>query len=622
MAWPVRRSRGPGLVALLIVVLVGMAPTSSVVAAQESSSLRVGITYEATSLNPFADFDGWYPVSLTYDQLVGELDASPQYAESWTTSPDGLTWTFKTRSGMTWSDGQPATARDAAFTYNYLLGSVGLPDELVAGWNNTSKVKDDLSSATAPDDQTLVLNLKRPSQWPLISAVFIVPEHVWKDVSYADALATFPNDPPIVGTGPYIATEFEPGKYLKMVANDQYRGGRPAVDEIIFQKFGADDAVAAALKAGEIDFALGVPTSQLDSLDSPDIKVISAVSGERIELIFNTAPGARATSTALQDPAFRDALGYALDKPVLVDKVRHGQATVGVSLPVPELPTYFSPLTDIARPFSLDTAKQKLDAAGYVDSNGDGRREDRDGKELDLRLYVPGGGRNSADIASSAQFIADWFGQVGIGLSVTSIEEAALQSLYAAPSDGGGDWDISIYYWWPNSHPTFSFRQALTNQIGSQNFAGWSSAEFDALYADLSAQTSPEAAVPIVDQMTRLVYQEAPYHVLYYANQNQAYRTDRFEGWTRRPSEESPLANSYYGQETWVLLAPIGAVSSASPGATGEPSVEASASAGPAASGDGTTPASTGGVPIALVAVVAAGVLVLGFLVLRSRRSS
>ncbi|WP_435053962.1 ABC transporter substrate-binding protein [Mesorhizobium australicum] len=90
-------------------------------------------------MNPFATWGSFGCAVYTYDFLVG-VDAQRHpdrigFAKSWSVADDQLTWTFKISPGMKWSDGQPATARDAAFTYNYLRDSIGKPDELNAGSN-------------------------------------------------------------------------------------------------------------------------------------------------------------------------------------------------------------------------------------------------------------------------------------------------------------------------------------------------------------------------------------------------------------------------------------------------------------------------------------------------------
>ncbi|TGQ93220.1 ABC transporter, partial [Mesorhizobium sp. M1C.F.Ca.ET.204.01.1.1] len=93
------------------------------------------------TMNPFASYGSFWPLVFSYDCLVG-MDAQRHedrkgFAKEWSVADDKLTWTFKIWPGMKWSDGQPATARDAAFTYNYLRDSIGKPDELNRGLNNT-----------------------------------------------------------------------------------------------------------------------------------------------------------------------------------------------------------------------------------------------------------------------------------------------------------------------------------------------------------------------------------------------------------------------------------------------------------------------------------------------------
>ncbi|TIN04231.1 MAG: ABC transporter, partial [Mesorhizobium sp.] len=112
--------------------------------------------------------------------------------KEWSVGEDNLTWTFKIWPDLKWSDGKPATAQDAAFTYNYLRDSMGKPDELNVGWNNTSGLEH-VKSITAVDDGTLQIVTKVPTRWPIDNTTMIVPEHIWKDISYADARGTFPN---------------------------------------------------------------------------------------------------------------------------------------------------------------------------------------------------------------------------------------------------------------------------------------------------------------------------------------------------------------------------------------------------------------------------------------------
>src|SRR5206468_5967584 len=134
------------------------------------------------------------------------------------------------------------------------------------------------------------------------------------------------------GTGPYQAVEWKTGEYVRMVRNPNYQGPTPKSlqDETFIQFFKNEAAMVEALKSGDIDYARNVTADQFASLKGQaDITVAeSAVAAEAnafTHLVFNTyskpIKDGGASTTAVRDPAFRDALGYAIDKPALVDKV-------------------------------------------------------------------------------------------------------------------------------------------------------------------------------------------------------------------------------------------------------------------------------------------------------------
>ncbi len=88
--------------------------------------LRIGMMQEVDNLNPFVGYSvpAYEVYHLNYDMLVGYApngDVRPEIADSWTASPDGLVWTFKIHPGIKWQDGTPLTAKDVAFTYNYII---------------------------------------------------------------------------------------------------------------------------------------------------------------------------------------------------------------------------------------------------------------------------------------------------------------------------------------------------------------------------------------------------------------------------------------------------------------------------------------------------------------------
>ena len=129
--------------------------------------------------------------ALTYDYMVGysmdDMSPVPALAKSWETSDDGLTWTFDIREGVKWSDGEPFTAADIAYTYNRVL--TGDVEGALYGSYLTS-----VSPSTAPDDTTVVLKLTKPNAVLPLLPIPIIPEHIWKNVSEKEA-ATYPAEP-------------------------------------------------------------------------------------------------------------------------------------------------------------------------------------------------------------------------------------------------------------------------------------------------------------------------------------------------------------------------------------------------------------------------------------------
>jgi peptide/nickel transport system substrate-binding protein len=277
--------------------------------------------------------------------------------------------------------------------------------------------------------------------------------------------------------------------------------------------------------------------------------------------------------------------------------------------------------TDV-RAFSIDTAKSKLDAAGYpLDTSG--RRLDKEGKQLNLRLTWPG----SQEEATAASLIVDWFAELGIKVNAAPSDEAKLTDEILPPEadpPGKANFDMFIWDWVGDPDPTSLLKVLTTKEIGASSDSLWSNADYDALYEKQLGETDDAARHAEVGQMQQLVYDQAPYHVLFYPGQLDANRTDRFSGWRNQPSQNGnplfgfgPLDYTYLTDATAVV--PSAAPSAASPGSSASASQAAvsgtpapTASAAPAAPVDtsGSTPLLPLGIA-ALVVIVAVGLLVL-----------
>ncbi|RVD74297.1 ABC transporter substrate-binding protein [Mesorhizobium sp.] len=510
-------------------------------------TVRLGGVIAPDTLNPFATYSSFWPLVFTYDFLV--FDDALKYpdrkgfAKEWSVADDDITWTFKIWPGMKWSDGQPATARDAAFTYNYLLGSIGTPHELNAGMNTTSRLQQLVDSITAVDDETLLIVTKVPTRWPVENSVLMVPEHIWKDISYADAVGAFRNDPPLVGTGPMIVSEFQQGQFARMTPNQYFRTGKPTTAGAIFRFLNSADSVAQGLKSADLDYGMNLTTAQWADLSKDSTIRVGEVPTEQQDyMAFNTLSGKGAGSTnALQDHAFRDAIGYAIDQKTIVDRAYRGHASIGIGPIVQTVVDYYSDLADIRRQFDLAEAGRRLDAAGYRDTNGDGIREDKEGNSFQLELVSGTFSGNLVTPLASVQLIANWLQEIGIPVSVTQLDPGALSARTAAPADGGGGWDLLISNNWPVATPYGLLRLASSMRIGSDNTSYWTNDKFDELLSEVQGTFDLKKSQELVDQAARLLYTDAPYIMLCHPFMLDAHRKDCFQGWGSLRSGYFPL---------------------------------------------------------------------------------
>jgi peptide/nickel transport system substrate-binding protein len=394
------------------------ADESSPSPAGDKVTLRVGWTTDPDNLNPFVGIEqsSYELYHVAYDFLTNYgdeyLETQPGLAESWTTSEDGLTWTFKIRQGVLWSDGEPLTAEDVAFSFNYQKDL-----ELTAFLSALDGIK----AVTAPDDTTVVIECDKPKADILSMWVPIVPEHIWSAFKDYDEATKYLNEPPIVGSGPFQVVEREKGKFVRCVANEQYWGGKPKVDEIIFQVYDNQDTLAQDLKLGAIDLAINIPPAQVDALKGEEGLASEACSQKAFDyLSFNCYEGPSLGNPALKDVKFRQALNWAVDKDKLTALAYQTYADPAssifeVNFYDPNLDWHWEPPADVAYTFDLEKAKQALADAGYDDTDGDGILNDpkNGGKNIKLRLWSR---QESAQSQVMGKLITGWWEDLGLDI--------------------------------------------------------------------------------------------------------------------------------------------------------------------------------------------------------------
>jgi peptide/nickel transport system substrate-binding protein len=543
------RRRAAFPVAAFLVIGALLLPAGGPIRAADKVILRVGTVQDLDSLNPFQTelVVGYESFQLTYHLMVDfgpNLEPVPGFADTWERAADGKSWTFHIRDGMTWSDGQPATAQDACFSWQLALDAIKNDTNLGVGYLDPGLKDAAVSKLECPDDHTVVATTNDASQRILQTYLPILPKHIWGKETYK-TIGDAKFEAPLVGSGPYTVAEWNTGQYVRFVRNPRYVGTQGYEDEIVIQFFKSEDTMVQALKAGEIDYARDPNPDQLKALQATagTQTVVGAANGWT-QLAFNTygtgtgktIKGGGPSTQALLDPAFRDALGYAVDKKMLVDRVLGGFGDVGTTI-VPPVLNQFHVEPTTPRTFNIDLAKQKLDAAGYV-LDAQGQRLDKQGKPISLRLFMP---NTNASYPKTAQFIRDWYAQLGVKVTTQVLDQATLGELVLPPEAGAkykADYDIELWGWSGNVDPNALLQIFKCDAIGGSSDSQYCNPEFDKLYDQQTNAPSMDQRNQILAQMQNMIYDQAVYDILYYDANLAAYHTDRFAGW-----ENEPLAN-------------------------------------------------------------------------------
>jgi peptide/nickel transport system substrate-binding protein len=498
---------------------------------EEPVTFRVGQTYIMDTINPHSFWYGWTIRWLWYETPVAQEEGIgwvPGLAESWEVSEDGLVWTFKIREGVTFHDGTPCTAEDIAWSLNYMYQvenySVGYLWNF--DWTPVTKIE-------ALDPTTLQVTTDEPiANMPYIMFyAYVLPRSVWEDKETPEEAKAFEDISAAIGAGPFKVVEWVPDDYLLLEAFDDYWRGRPRIDRLIIQQYASEDALAEALRAGEID-AMYAPGSMVDALKAdPNIDVVVGEGIEWDQLVFNTVEpceeGQESTdyepcgsqNPSIRDPVIREAIDYAIDRERIIN-VGYGGYAEPAGTVIPPAHGDFHDPSVAPTPFDPDHANRLLDEAGYVDQDGDGIREWHDGTPLEYMLMTD----DSPFYARLAELVKEDLERIGIAVN---IELLADPSVHRAPV-----WDFDMWYFSYGSDidPDFPLIAVTCGERypGGWNYSGYCSEQGDAYYAAQRAAVDHEERIRVVHEAQRFIYNERPWVMIAFTNTVVAYRSDRF----------------------------------------------------------------------------------------------
>ncbi|MEM7595094.1 MAG: peptide ABC transporter substrate-binding protein, partial [Cyanobacteria bacterium P01_A01_bin.83] len=500
---------------------------------QESGTLKLLYWQAPTILNPHLStgFKDAEASRITLEPLASfdnEGNLTPFLAESIPSvdnggvAPDGKSVTWKLRQDINWSDGEPFTADDVVFTYNFLsnpkVGAVS------AG---TYEI---VESVEAIDEYTVKVNFKEVN--PAWSLVFvggegmILPQHVYESYNGESARSAPANLKPI-GTGAYQVVDFRPGDTVIYEPNPEFR----QVDQLGFERIelkGGGDATSAAravLQTGDADFAynLQVEAPVLDKLAAAGQgKVVSNYGALMERLIINhsdpnqVASSGERSSVDFSHPFFSDrtvrqALALAVDRDTIAEQLYGvtGKATTNFLVAPPE---YASPNTSYE--YNLEQAQQLLDEAGWQDTNGNGTR-DKNGTEMQLVFQTsvnPLRQKTQAVIKQGLQ-------SIGIGVELKSIDPSVYFSSDSSNTDTVERFyaDLQMYTTGNTSPDPAAYMNFMTCEQIPQQANNWSgdnnsrycNPEYDRLLQQANQELDPQKRQQLFIEMNDLLIDNA-----------------------------------------------------------------------------------------------------------------
>ena len=343
---------------------------------QLAAAASVVVTMPATS-EPAAGFDpvyGWGAGEHMHEPLIQstltvtteDLEIGLDLAKDYQVSQDGLVWTVDIRDDVQFTDGEPLTAEDVAFTYN------------LCAQNSTVSDFTMLKEAVAVDGDTVEFHMNRPySIWPYTMAVVgIVPEHAYSE--------DYGQNP--IGSGRYVMKQWDRGQQVIFEANPDYYGEEPQIKGLTVLFMDEDAALAAAM-AGQVDVAHTAASYAGQTLAGYHLFQAASVDNRGVNLPAKPATeqdGLTVGNDVTCDAAVRRAINMGIDRQEMIDHVLDGYGTPAYSV-CDKMPWY-NPASQVE--YDPDGAAAILDEAGWK-MGSDGIREKDGIRAAFTVLYSP-----------------------------------------------------------------------------------------------------------------------------------------------------------------------------------------------------------------------------------------
>lgn len=398
-------------------------------------------------------------------------------AETYEFSEDGLTLTFKLHDGVKWHDGEALTSADVKWTYDTMIAEK---------WSKSDSLAN-VDSIEAPDDLTVVMNLKTPDVSIIAKlswyGTFILPKHLYE----GQDTATCEWNMKPVGSGPYKFVSFEKGVKVVLEANEEFFGGAPKIKQIIYSIMPDQNTAYEAFINGEIDYMTDIPNANANDFDSKtDEYYVFPILG-----INRTYVTVNFENEIFGKKEVRQAMALGLDRKGVWDRTAGGVGQVATTFISPVF-TDFADETYQMPERNIEEAMKLLESAGFT--------KDADGFYIHAQIDVFESG-NFKDIAT---IIAANMKEIGIDLKINMMEMGAWQDKVLT----NGDFEVTMLAGYQG--PDVSGISGRIASDGGTNIAKYKNPELDAILAEAVTMSDLAERTAAYKEVQRILSEDLP----------------------------------------------------------------------------------------------------------------
>ncbi|NLY53422.1 MAG: hypothetical protein GX060_02175 [Firmicutes bacterium] len=418
----------------------------------------------------------------TYDEIL------PALATEWDMDPSGLSWTFKLRPNVKWHDGQPFTSEDVKYTYEKLLDPATKSVQR-ANYQVIEKIE-------TPDPLTVVFHLSEP-HGPFLDKMSQIPIMAKHHVSVV-GMDDYNNK--AIGTGPFMMVEWVPNDHVKLQANPNYWGGKPAIETLVFKPIPEASVRAMALEKGEVHYA-----DRLTAEDYAKVAKSNKVTGIEVQSLAFAYFGHNNRNPLFADKRVRQALAYAIDRESIVRDVRK-EAAIAASGPIaPTNGEWFNP--DVKQyEYDPEKAKSLLAQAGW-EMGSDGFLQ-KDGKTFSFSVILATGDET---MRSQGVLIQKWLKDVGIDLKLEFLDWSVMNDRL-----DHREYEAMMLSMTPTADPDqYNYWHSTAIDNGFNDWC-YSNAQVDKLLEQGRRETDPVVRKEIYDQVQAILAEDVAAVFLYH----------------------------------------------------------------------------------------------------------